>query len=199
MTDFYLIRHGETGVRNRLSGRMPGIHLNAEGREQAARTAQRFTDLSIAAVYSSPLERAQETAECIAAVAERPVQVVEAVSEVDYGDCTRMRLDVLDEDTRWRHYNAFRSGVRIPGGENMIELQSRFTNWMEDVRQRYVGETIVVVSHQDPIKAAVAYYAGLHSDMFPRFHISPAATTVIRVDNNGAHLLTLNNGGALPR
>ena len=199
MTDFYLVRHGETGVRNRLCGRMPGIHLNDEGREQAGRTAQRFANLSIAAVYSSPLERTQETAECIAAVVKRPVQIVEAVSEVDYGDWTGMWLDVLDEGTRWRQYSAFRSGARIPGGENMIELQSRFTNWMEEIRRRYAGEKIVVVSHQDPIKAAVAYYAGLHSDTFSRFHISPAATTVIRVDDNGAHLLTLNNEGALPR
>jgi len=92
----------------------------------------------------------------------------------------------------------FRSGAQIPGGENILQVQRRFVGWMENVRRDHADGRIVVVSHQDPIKAVVTYYAGIHIDMFSRFDISNASVTVIRVNDRDASLITLNNVGVLP-
>ena len=92
----------------------------------------------------------------------------------------------------------FSSGAQIPGGENILQVQRRFVGWLETVRRDHPDGRIVVVSHQDPIKAVVTYYAGIHIDMFSRFDISNASVTVIRVNGRDAFLITLNNVGALP-
>ena len=81
----------------------------------------------------------------------------------------------------------------------MIQVQSRFLGWMEQVRRDDAQKRIVVVSHQDPIRAVVTYYAGLHVDMFYRFDISHASVTVIEIENSKPRVLTLNNVRSLPR
>ena len=197
MTTFYLVRHGDTGVHNKITGRTPGVHLNDRGHEQARIMAERFSNIPIVALYSSPMDRTKDTAQHIVRRLNLPVEAVEAVSEVDFGDWTGMTFDDLDKDPRWHRFNSFRSGTRIPGGESMIEVQQRFVGWMDTVRRRHIAERIVVVSHGDPIKAAVTYYTGLHLDMFDRFDISLTSVSVITLDDDQARVLTINNVGDL--
>jgi broad specificity phosphatase PhoE len=198
MTTFYLVRHGDTGIKDRISGRMTGVHLNETGRRQAERLAERFTGIAVESLYSSPVERAVETAQAIAQSLKLTIQIAEAVSEIDYGEWTGKSFDELSLDSRWQSFNVFRSGAQIPGGENILQVQRRFVGWMENVRRDHAEGRIVVVSHQDPIKGVVTYYAGIHIDMFSRFDISNASVTVIRVNDRDASLITLNNVGALP-
>ena len=198
MTTFYLVRHGDTGIKNRISGRMTGVHLNETGRRQAYELAERFTGIAVESLYSSPVERAVETAQPIAQSLDLTIQIAEAVSEIDYGEWTGKSLDELSMDSRWRSFNVFSSGTQIPGGENILQVQRRFVGWMETVRRDHPDGRIVVVSHQDPIKAVVTYYAGIHIDMFSRFDISHASVTVIRVNGRDAFLITLNKLSALP-
>ena len=199
MAMFYLVRHGDTGVSNMISGRMSGVHLTQAGREQAQHLADRFSDIPADALYSSPLERALETAHAIATVLDLPVRIAGEITEIDYGDWTGKSFDDLSPDPRWHFFNSFRSAVQIPHGENMIQVQSRFLGWMEQVRRDDAQKRIVVVSHQDPIRAVVTYYAGLHVDMFYRFDISHASVTVIEIENSKPRVLTLNNVRSLPR
>jgi broad specificity phosphatase PhoE len=198
MTTFYLVRHGDTGIKNRISGRMSGVHLNETGRRQAEQLAGRFTGIAVDSLYSSPVERAVETAQPIAQRLNLTIQTAEAVSEIDYGEWTGKSFDELSVDSRWQSFNVFRSGAQIPGGENILQVQRRFVGWMEEVRRDQTDGRIVVVSHQDPIKAVVTYYADIHIDMFCRFDISNASVTVLRVDDRDASLITLNNVDALP-
>jgi broad specificity phosphatase PhoE len=86
MTTFYLVRHGDTGIKNRISGRMTGVHLNETGCRQAERLAERFTGIAVESLYSSPVERAVETAQPIAQSLKLTIQIAEAVSEIDYGE-----------------------------------------------------------------------------------------------------------------
>ncbi|PYS40041.1 MAG: hypothetical protein DMG14_11915 [Acidobacteria bacterium] len=199
MAMFYLVRHGDTGVSNMISGRMSGVHLTQAGREQAQHLADRFSDIPADALYSSPLERALETAHAIATVLDLPVRIAGEITEIDYGDWTGKSFDDLSPDPRWQFFNSFRSAAQIPHGENMIQVQSRFLGWMEQVRRDDAQKRIVVVSHQDPIRAVVTYYAGLHVDMFYRFDISHASVTVIEIENSKPRVLTLNNVRSLPR
>jgi len=198
MTTFYLVRHGETGVRNKINGRTPGVHLNDEGQAQAQRMAKRFADIPIAALYSSPLDRTMDTAQHLARQLKLPVQTAEALLEIDFGEWTGMTFDELNKDPRWQQFNSFRSGTRIPGGETMLEVQRRFVNWMETIRDQYVGKRVAAVSHGDPIRAAMTYYAGMHLDMFARLEVSLTSVHVISLDDNHARILTMNNVGELP-
>ena len=75
MAVFLLIRHGENDsiARDKLAGRKPGVHLNNEGLKQAVRISEILADIPIKAIYSSPLERAMETARPTAELKELPV------------------------------------------------------------------------------------------------------------------------------
>jgi probable phosphoglycerate mutase len=194
MTTFYLVRHAHTDwLGKALSGWLPGVHLSEEGRAQAAKLADRFRGMPIAALYSSPLERALETAAPLAQVLGLPVKTADEIGEIDYGEWTGRSLAELRQDPVWEHYNTFRTGTHVPGGETILELQHRMVVWLENLRKEMPTERVAVVSHGDPIKTVVTHYAGLHLDMFHRIEISPASVTAIRVDAGGACMLTLNN------
>ena len=199
MTTFYLIRHANTDFIGKvLCGRMPGVHLNAEGRAQAERLAERFRGIPIDSLCSSPLERALETAEPLAKAFGLTVRTADEISEVEYGEWTGRAIADLLNGSAWHSYNTFRTAAHIPGGETVLQLQNRVVGWLESIRREQSGERVAVVSHADPIKAAVTHYAGLHLDMFYRFEISPASVTVVQVTDAGSLVLTLNNSASIP-
>jgi len=198
MTTFYLVRHGDTGVRNRIIGRMPEIHLSERGRAQAAHLPERFESIPIDAIYSSPLERAVETAKPIASARNLPIRLSDDILEIDYGRWTGKSFDELSEDPEWHLFNSSRSSSQIPGGENIFQVQSRFTGCIKRILHEQSAGSIVLVSHQDPIRAAVMAYVGLHADMFDRFDIGNASVTVIRFIGGSVRLLLLNDVGVLP-
>ncbi len=87
MTTVLLIRHGENNmVGKRLAGRLPGVHLNKKGREQAEQLAEVLCKAPIKAIYSSPLERAVETAEPLAKLLNLEILPAPGLVELAYGD-----------------------------------------------------------------------------------------------------------------
>jgi probable phosphomutase (TIGR03848 family) len=180
MTRFLLIRHGLTDtVGHSIASWTPGVHLNAEGRRQAAALAERLDGIPIQAIYSSPLERALETAEPLAERRGLPVQVREAFGEVRFGKFSGHTLEHLARHPAWRVYHKFRSGVRAPGGELAVEVQARFVSELRDICVKHLQETVAVVSHADAIKAVVALFLGVSLDLFDRILIAPASVTVL--------------------
>ena len=144
MTTFYLIRHANTDFIGKvLCGRMPGFHLNAEGREQAERLAERFRGIRIDSLYSSPLERALETAEPLAKATGLAVRVTDEISEVEYGEWTGRAIADLLNGSVWRGYNTVRTAAQIPGGETVLQLQNRVVGWMERIRREEIGRAHV--------------------------------------------------------
>jgi probable phosphoglycerate mutase len=199
MTTFLLIRHGTNDLVDRaIAGWMPGVHLNQEGQAQAERLAERLGETEIAAIYSSPLERAYETAEPIARRRGLPVQICPGFGEIQFGDWTGHSLEDLADVPGWRHFNSFRSGTRVPGGELMLEVQARTVAELDRLREQHPKETVVVVSHGDIIKAVVAHYAGIPLDLFQRIEISPASVSILTLDESGPRLLRINDTGRLP-
>jgi len=194
MTKILLIRHATTdSVGKRLSGRTPGVHLNAEGQTQAQQLAQRLAGLPISAIYSSPLERAVQTAEPIAKLLHLPTIISEDFLEINFGNWTNSTFAELQNEPQFKLFNAFRSSTRIPGGELMLEGQVRIIAGLQKLCVQHPQELIAVVSHSDLIKAAVAYYAGIHLDMFQRLEISPASVSVIQIFAETAQILLVNH------
>lgn len=198
MTRFLLIRHATTdSVGKRLSGRTPGVPLNEAGRAQARKLAERLAGLPIAAIYSSPLERAVQTAEPLAKVRNLAAVISQDFLEINFGDWTNCPFEELESQPLFQRFNSFRSGTRIPGGELMLEAQARIVAGLERLRTRHPHETVAVVSHADLIKAAVAYYTGIQLDMFQRLEISPASVSMVELYDETARILLVNDTGEL--
>lgn len=199
MTTLLLIRHALTdSVKNQMvAGRLPDIHLNEEGQSQAEKLGAAIAVLKIRAIYSSPLERAIETAQTIAQRSDLKVETDDAFGELQFGDWTGKTFQELESEERWRNFNSFRSGTRIPNGELMLEAQTRIITGLESLREKHSGETVAVVSHSDLIKVAVAHYAGIHIDLFQRVEIGPASISVIKVGDDAARIITVNHRSEL--
>lgn len=198
MTKILLIRHATNDtVGVRLSGRRTGVHLNEEGQKQARKLAGQLEGMKIHAVYSSPLERAVETAEPVAEILGLKTVISEDFLEINFGDWTFKTFKELDELPLFQQFNTFRSFTRVPGGESMPEAQMRMIKGIEKLCIRHPDETVAVVSHADMIKSAVAYYTGTHLDLFHRVEISPASVSIIEIGFGTAAIRLVNYTGEL--
>jgi probable phosphoglycerate mutase len=199
MTKFLLIRHATTdAVGKNLSGRTKGISLNAKGQLQAQQVSARLAHVPIDAIYSSPLERALETAAPIAAAHQLTLKTNFHFLELNFGDWTNRTFDALQHDPQFKLFNSFRSNTRIPGGETMLEAQARFITGMQQLCDAHAGQVVAIVSHADLIKAAITYYAGIHLDLFQRVEISPASVSIVEVYAETARILLVNDTGQIP-
>lgn len=199
MTRFLLIRHATNDMMGSgiLAGWTPGVHLNAQGRAEAEALARRLAQIEIAAIYASPLERALETAEIVAAPHNLPVTVCEGLGEVRCGRWTGQRIEQLRRRRLWRQLQVAPGTARFPGGETMLEVQTRMVTALEQLRAAHPRATVAVVSHADPIKAVVAFYIGLPLDLFQRLVIGPASLTVLELGGMLPRLACLNDVGHL--
>jgi probable phosphoglycerate mutase len=196
-TTLFLARHAVHGLVDQvLCGRTAGVHLGEAGRHQAAQLARRLGQARLAAVYSSPLERARETAAVVAASVRLDPVIEDALTEIDFGAWNGRRFDSLQDDPDWRRWNAERGTARPPGGESMSEVQARSMRWAENASDRHPDEAIAAVSHGDVIKAMVAAVLGLPLDHYARFEIGPASLTTIMLWRGGASLLRMNEAVA---
>jgi probable phosphomutase (TIGR03848 family) len=198
-TTFLLIRHAiNDTVDVRIAGRTPGVHLNDEGRRQAEELAHRLDRIQLDAIYSSPLERAFETAEPIAERHGLGITRLDSLSEIDFGDWTWKALDELHADELWHQFNTFRSGMRIPGGETIVEVQARTVCELLRLREKHPEGTLAIVGHGDPIRAVISFYLGSPLDFMLRFVIDPASVSIIELAEASSRLLLMNSTAELP-
>lgn len=192
-TTFYFIRHAAHGLLGRvLAGRMPGVHLSAEGQAQAEALAKSLAGLPVTALYCSPLERARQTAAPLSRVWNVESQAYDEIQEIDFGEWTGASFDALSADPRWEYFNTFRSGSGAPGGERMLDVQARMVAAVDRLRHRHPEGHVALVGHADPIKAVLAHYLGVHLDLFQRLEISPASVTGVELADWGPRILYVN-------
>jgi probable phosphomutase (TIGR03848 family) len=182
-----------------LPGRAAGLHLADSGQAQAEAAANRVAVLDrVDAVYSSPLERARETAAPIAKALGLKAQIDKGLLECDFGDWTGAELKKLMKLPEWNTVLRAPSTFRFPNGESFTEMQGRMVSALDRLRAAHNGGVVVCVSHADPIKAAVAHAMGTHIDLFQRIVISPCSITAIAYSASGPVVLTVNStGGSL--
>ncbi|HEU5100206.1 MAG TPA: MSMEG_4193 family putative phosphomutase [Roseiflexaceae bacterium] len=198
MTLLLLIRHGANDwVHGRLAGWTPGVHLNDVGRGQAAALAARLAPLPLDAIYASPLDRTVETAQAIAGPRGMPLRLVEGLGEVKYGEWQGAELKELYKHELWPGVQFYPSGTRFPGGETLGEAQMRMVATLDGLRAQHPKGMFAVVSHADIIKLAIAYYVGMHTDLFQRLEISPCSVSAIFFTPMGPRLLAYNDTGSL--
>jgi len=199
-TTVLLVRHGTTAKTGTiLPGRAPGLHLSERGHEQARTAAERLGSLSRSpkAIYASPLERTRETAAPIAKTLGLPVKIDRGLLECDFGDWTGKKLALLNKKPEWQKVQHAPSTFRFPNGESFTEMQLRIWKCLETLATRHRGQTIVCVSHADPIKAAITYAQGVPLDLFQRTVISPCSVSALVLTNGTPIVLAVNSTGNL--
>jgi probable phosphomutase (TIGR03848 family) len=199
-TTVLLVRHGTTASTGSiLPGRAAGLHLSERGHAQAESLAERLLELNRkpVALYASPLERTRETAAPIAKALGLKTQTERGLLECDFGTWTGKRLATLAKRAEWRQVQHAPSTFRFPEGESFTEMQLRVWSTLETLAKRHRNRTIVVVSHADPIKAAVTFAQGVPLDLFQRTVISPCSLSAIAFTSGTPVVLCVNSTSSL--
>jgi probable phosphoglycerate mutase len=183
VTTFHLVRHAAHDLIGRvLVGRSVDVPLNAEGRNEARSLVRRLAREAAARVLSSPRRRARETAAPIAAALGLGVELAVELDEHDCGMWSGQHFDGLAADPHWRSWNERRGATRPPGGESMAELQARIVGYLHELRDRHGGSTLVLVSHAEPIRAALAYARGIALEDVLRVDVPVGSVVTLAVD-----------------
>ena len=190
-----LIRHGENEYTktHKLAGRLPGVHLNEFGQKQAQLLGEALANVPIKAVYSSPLERAMETAKPIAKSVGVHIQKEKGLLETNVGDWQGKSLKRLYLHKHWKVVQKAPSRAQFPNGETFYECQNRIVGAIDTLLSKHKPNDIVAcVFHADPIKLAVAHYIGLPLDQFQRLGCDTGSVSMLAIGEMGAGLMKLN-------
>lgn len=197
-TRIFLIRHGETlanrefryiGARNDA--------LSPVGEMQATQLAAALAPLPIAAVYSSPLQRALRTAEAIAAAHQLAVQVTSELRECDFGAWEGLsRAEVLARDEAHLHAWERDATVAPPDGESFAVMQQRVRAFVEQLAEQHAGDSLSLVSHVGPIKVLLATALDAPLSASFRIFLDPATISVVDWQSGGQALVRLVNSHA---
>ena len=192
MTLLLLIRHADNDERKiRLVGRMPGVHLNQQGREQAEQLARLLAKMPIQAVFSSPLERAMETAQPLAEALNLPVQPIPDLLEIDYGHWQGRTFKQIRRSKFWRSVGEDPAGVSFPGGESFLTAQRRAVTALDRLAQGM--DMIAAFTHADIILLTLAYYLNMPLKDFHRLEIQPASLSVVELKDGKVRILHINH------
>jgi broad specificity phosphatase PhoE len=190
-----LIRHGENDFlkQGRLPGHLPDIHLNERGCEQARALATDLKEAPLKAIYSSPLERALETAEPLARALALPIQVRSGLLDTDVGEWQGLQISKLRRLALWKQVQQQPSRVRFPGGESFVELQRRLVGEIELILSAHKPkDMLAVIFHADPIKLVLAHYIGLPLDNFQKLGVAAGSVSILVIGKSGRQLAALN-------
>ncbi len=197
MIRILLIRHGSTDPLGRvLYGRMPGVHLNAEGRRQAETVAQALKQrYTLSEVVSSPMERTRETAQFIADAQGLNITTEEEINEVDFGPWTGKSFEELRDREDWKRFNESRSTAWPPGGESMMDVQARASRTLAKITTRYQHQenvTVAAISHGDVVRALLLLMLGMPLDHIHRLDIAPASVSEMMLGAGEPRVIHVN-------
>jgi probable phosphoglycerate mutase len=194
----HLLRHGRTEhtPERRYSGRNE-LPLSVTGRAEAEAAAARAQELGIEVIVASPLRRARETAEIVAAQVGVPVEFDDDFVELDFGDLEGLTFD----EARGKHPLAtrrFLSDVTVaaPGGESIADVSVRVARARRRLLQRHAGRTVLVVSHVTPIKLLLSAALDAGDTMVHRVFLEAASLCTVAWSSDGRTSVRLVNDTA---
>ncbi|MGX9425494.1 MULTISPECIES: histidine phosphatase family protein [Bradyrhizobium] len=188
----HLVRHGHHALLGQvLCGRMVGVELDDFGCLQMACCAELIRHAP-SAVQASPQPRARQSAAILAWRFCLPVEIVPAVDEIDCGDWTGQPFASLKNDPGWARWNEKRGASCPPNGESMHIMQERVVEHVEQLGRDRTDGTVVIVSHAEPIRAALLHYSGTPLDNFLSIEVDPASVSTLVVDKAGIRIAQIN-------
>ena len=195
-TRLVLLRHGQTelSVQRRYSGH-GDPELTALGHAQAAAAAARLADLpEVAAVLSSPLRRARQTASAVAEATGAPLLCRDALIETDFGAWEGLTFGEAKERDPELHASWLGSEqVSPPGGESFYQVGRRIEDELKQVLADYPGATVVLVSHVTPIKCVLRQALQGGPGILYRLHLDLASISIVDLYPDGGASVRLVN------
>ncbi|MHC2467767.1 histidine phosphatase family protein [Bradyrhizobium embrapense] len=184
----HLIRHGHHPLLGQcLSGRMSDVSLDTLGLQQMARCAGLLHPRPHI-IRSSPQRRTRQSADILGNALGLPVQIASEIDEIDYGEWTGRRLADLQGDPIWSRWNAQRGISRPPGGESMSALQERVITYLERLHRDPTTMVVALISHAEPIRAALLHYKGMSLNDFLSIVVDPASIHTLWFDEAGVQV-----------
>ena len=200
MVRLILARHGETAwnVQARYQGQTD-LPLTGAGQRQAAALARRLARETIDVVYTSPLQRARQTAESIAAVHGLPANSDVRLSEIAFGAWEGLTYGRIREQfpQALGAWEADPWNATPPGGESLSQLAARVGSALDDVARTHAGQTVLLVSHGGPLRVLLCLGLGLAPQAHWQFRLDTASVSELRLREGGSTLSYLNDTGHL--
>lgn len=198
-----LMRHGQAdnNVNKILVGRHIESHLTEFGKNQVLDTAKYLKEISIDKVLVSPVVRTLETAEIVCGYLGVSYEIDERLYEIELGKLVGMNYEEIilkygnlflqfytENDAALTHY----------GVESFASIKQRIKNILDEITDRYTNKNVLMISHLDPIKAAISILLDLKPETLYRWHIRNASLTILKNDERVYSLAGVNVMG-MPR
>jgi probable phosphoglycerate mutase len=175
-----------------LAGRREGVPLNLAGRREAENLSAALRWLPITAVYTSPLERAVDTATPLARDHGLEIRKRDALTDVDFGEWTGKSLSELADLPEWRAFNACRCTGCPPGGESLRAVQRRVVDELVELSRTHAGEIVAIVTHAEPIRCTIAAFDCRSLDDVVAIEVTPAYVSTVGIAAGTRRILAIN-------
>jgi alpha-ribazole phosphatase len=194
-TRLVLLRHAETdeSARGRCYGRLD-VGLSAEGRRRSEELGAALEAAPLAAVYSSPLSRALETAAAVASPHGLAPVVDDGLAEIDFGELEGLAYEEIQAGWAelYRDWMERPAQVTFPGGESYADLRRRVLSALAGIRRRHEGDSVVVVAHGGVVRVVLADVLELTDGAIFRFGLDCGGVTVVDWVDGGASVRAVN-------
>jgi len=190
-----LVRHGETDWNQlrRVQGANSNTNLSQKGKEQAESLALRLKPERIQAIYSSPLQRALDTARAIADNHQMEVVIEPALTEIDVGELEGIHLEKIGKRLDQLLTSQGEALLKMPGGESLAEVQQRVWSTIQRLIGRHSDGVIVVVSHYFVILTIICSVLNLPLSHIGRLRLGVGSISTITFDGEVPRLLLFND------
>jgi len=190
------LRHGqaENNIKKILAGRSPGVNLTEVGIQQAEQAGKMLEPLNISAIYSSPIDRALQTAEIVGRQCDLEISIDDRLIELDMGKFTKMPYDEIFA----KHGNVFlkfyegSEEVSENGVETFTKVQKRVLDMADFIINKHKNENVVLVTHMDPIKAMIGKVLKLRPEILFELIIANASLNIFKNNDQKFYLTAIN-------
>lgn len=196
MGSIIFLRHGQAknNTERILAGRTPGIPLTEKGLDQAQKAANFLEEMNISAIYSSPIERAKNTAEIVGTHNSVEVRIDERLTELDMGKFTGMPYDKIFSSHGNVFMKFYKGELEIAhnGVETFADVKKRILGMVDHILENHPNENVVLVTHMDPIKAMLSSVVSLTPENLYELIIANASLNIFREYNRKFSISGIN-------
>jgi probable phosphoglycerate mutase len=190
-----LMRHGEAenNVQHIIAGRTSEYHLTEKGRKQVRSTADKLKELSIDAIYTSPVIRTVETSQIVSETIGVGYNVDERLTETEMGSLVGMHMSEVIEKHGDLFQRFYDDGASAKVGiERFSSIGSRMNSMLDYVAEKYPDKNVLLVTHLDPIKAAITQILDLKPEVLFNMTIKNASLTILKHSSKDYTLSAFN-------